>query len=265
MIYEVKDYKKEFLTAFHKFLGRYSSWQVWNDFLTLSACSMVNVVPTPEREKREEEYLSVIKRYAKEDQERFSELFGILVLALEDNPEQDFLGEMYAGLELSQHQKGQFFTPYHISEFMAEIQCGDTEQSEEIQKKGYVSVHDPACGSGIMLMAFANCMRKHGFPYQEKVLFIAQDIDRTAALMCYIQLSLLGCPGIIIIGDSLARPGFHPENEVWMTLFYHLNAWGFQNFGKEQDRNDSAVVLKSGREYKEEAGGQLTHDLKESA
>ena len=56
---------------------------------------------------------------------------------------------------------------------------------------------------------------------------MAQDIDRTAAMMCYIQMSLLGCPAIVAIGDSLAKPFPHPDNEVWCTLFYHLNQWRF--------------------------------------
>lgn len=60
-----------------------------------------------------------------------------------------------------------------------------------------------------MLIAFANVAREHKLNYQRDVLFVAQDIDQTAALMCYIQLSLLGCPAVVIVGDSLAKPGFH--------------------------------------------------------
>ncbi len=43
------DYKKEFCTLMDQFAFRYSRWQVWNDFLSLSAISMANVVPTPEK------------------------------------------------------------------------------------------------------------------------------------------------------------------------------------------------------------------------
>ena len=94
---------------------------------------------------------------------------------------------------------------------------------KEIRRKGYISVNDSCCGAGAMLIAFANVAKKHGLNYQNGVLFIAQDIDRTAALMCYIQLSLLGCSAVVIVGDSLLKPGFHPDNEVWYTPLYYLN------------------------------------------
>ncbi|MCM1412200.1 MAG: N-6 DNA methylase [Lachnospiraceae bacterium] len=234
---EKKDYKKEFCALMDRFAFRYSRWQVWNDFLSLSAISLANVMPTPEREEREQQYLSIIGGYQKEEQEIFTEMLGLVTLALEENPEQDFLGSLYHYLELQQEQKGQFFTPYHICEFMSEIQfTGDDE--DLLKEKGYISVSDPACGAGAMLIAFANVARKHGINYQKHVLFVAQDVDRTAAMMCYIQMSLLGCPAVVAIGDSLAKPFPHPDNEVWCTLFYHLNRWRFVAGQAEQETAD---------------------------
>lgn len=120
---------------------------------------------------------------------------------------------------------------------MSEIQFTDSEADEMLKERRYISVNDPACGAGAMLIAFANVARKHGINYQKHVLFVAQDIDRTAAMMCYIQMSLLGCPAIVVIGDSLAKPFPHPDNEVWCTLFYHLNQWRFTTgeAGEEQE------------------------------
>ena len=93
-------------------------------------------------------------------------------MALEDNPKQDFLGDLYTSLNLHQHQKGQFFTPYHVCEFMAEVQLvGDFET--QVEQKGYISVSDSACGAGALLIAFANSAKAHGINYQKKVLFVA--------------------------------------------------------------------------------------------
>lgn len=238
---EKRDYKKEFCTLIDRLAFRYSRWQVWNDFLSLSAISLANVVPTPEKEEREEKYYSIIKSYRKEEQEIFPQMLNLVVLALSDSPEQDFLGSLYHHLKLHQEQKGQSFTPYRICEFMSEIPFSDTEVDAKLKKKSYISVNDPNCGSGAMLIAFANMARKHGINYQERVLFVAQDIDRTAAMMCYIQMSLLGCPAIVVIGDSLANPFPHPDNEVWCTLFYHLNQWRFTTWeaGEEQEERES--------------------------
>ena len=262
---EKKDYKKEFCALMDRFAFRYSRWQVWNDFLSLSAISLANVMPAPEKEEREKQYLSIMDKYQKEEQEAFPKMLGLVVLALEENPEQDFLGSLYHYMNLQQEQKGQFFTPYHICQFMPEIQFSDAEADEMLKERGYISVNDPACGAGAMLIAFANVAKRHGINYQKHVLFVAQDIDRTAAMMCYIQLSLLGCPAVVAIGDSLAKPYPHPDNEVWHTLFYHLNQWRFapgQAEGKTADEADSStevptVSLTGSMELLEGADGQL--------
>ena len=207
------DYKKEFIKTFDMFRGRYSKWQVWNDFLYLTAVSMANLFPTAEKQKREAQYHEIWNKYPKELQKLFPSLIDIVTAALTENAEQDFLGTLYHELRLHQQQKGQFFTPYDIGRFMAEVQF---------------------CG-----IAFANVARSHGINYQRDVLFVAQDVDHTAALMCYIQLSLLGCPAIIIVGDSLLKPDMHPDNSLWFTPFFQLNRWKFRDIFVDAVANGS--------------------------
>ena len=83
---------------------------------------------------------------------------------------------------------------------MSEITVTGLE--DRIGEKGWVGIHDPCCGAGALLIAARNTMvrRKHG---PAEALYVAQDIDRTAALMCYLQLSLLGCAGYVVVADSL--------------------------------------------------------------
>lgn len=249
---EKGNFQKEFEKLFRQMAGKYSGWDVWNDFLIMSALSISNVVNSEKWEEREAEYRSRIGRYPKEMQDKFPELLSLLVSAMDENPEQDFLGSTYHRLNLQQRQKGQFFTPYHVSELMAEISVKSGEDlKEEIRRKGFISVNDSCCGAGVMLIAFANVARKRGINYQNEVLFVAQDIDRTAALMCYLQLSVLGCPAVVIVGNSLLRPGLHPENEVWYTPFYHLNRWRFQG-AWEEAITVNAVQNASPREGKDD-------------
>lgn len=226
---------------------------------------MSNSVPALYREDREKEYLSIIGRYKKEEQELFPELFGFFVLALSENPAQDFLGEMYHKLGLEQEQKGQFFTPYHICHFMSEIQYAGVDAEAELWEKGYLSVSDPACGAGAMLIAFANVSRKHGVNFQQKVLFVAQDIDVTATRMCYLQLAVLGCPAIVICGDSLAKPGFHPDNDVWYTPFYYLNEWRFVEKVPETEGSEEIADMISETDFQEKEDGQLCIRLDKTA
>ena len=258
------DYKKEFLNVFARFEYKYSKWEVWQDFLYLAAASMANAFPTKERAEREKTYLSIIKKYPKELQDSFTELLAIVALALDENPEQDFLGELYHRLNLQQHQKGQFFTPYHICEFMSEIQMVEQEAEDNSWEKGYITVGDCACGAGAMLIAFANVARKHKINFQTEVLFFAQDIDLTAVLMCYVQLSLLGCSAFVIVGDSLAKPGFHPDNQVWCTPMYYVNWWRFRKPSGSGGNEETAA--EGGHEASilpvtEGASGQLAFDF----
>ena len=237
------NYEKEFLNIFEIFHNKYPNWKVWNDFLYLSAVSMANLFPSKEKKEREERYQAIWNQYSGKEQELFANLLATVTVALDDNPEQDFLGKLFHRLELHQQQKGQFFTPYNISHMMAELQFTGASNCE-LEDKGYITVMDSACGAGAMLIAFANVAKNHGINYQREVLFMAQDIDQTAALMCYVQLSILGCPAIIIVGDSLAKPGFHPDNSVWYTPFYYCNQRKFQEFfadagSKTEEKKDN--------------------------
>ena len=99
----------------------------------------------------------------------------------------------------------------------------------EISQKGYVTVSDPACGSGALLLSFYETVRKMGITgYQ--VLAVAQDVDRSAALMCYLQLSVLFIPAIVIVGNSITSPGITPQNEVWYTPAYNVYHWHYERY-----------------------------------
>lgn len=231
MLYD--DHAKEFKKTIEQLARCHSLWQVWNDFLYMASASFANAMPFTRSEDVEKRYIEIISKYKTEEQEQFPKLLAEMVLSFERNPMQDFLGNMYHELNLHQKQKGQFFTPYHICEFMAEIQSEDSRKI--IEEKGYISVNDPACGAGSMLIAYANVSKKNNINFQTQVLFVAQDIDTTAALMCYLQLTILGCSAIVIIGDSLSRPGFHPDNQVWYTPMYCLNYWRFKEITSYDD------------------------------
>lgn len=215
-----------FMGEFKKLLYRHQAWEVWSDFCTMAAISIANAVDKRHFEAREKLYLDTIKRYTKEEQQVFPILFAETVMELERNPDQDFLGKMFMQLELGNHWKGQFFTPYNVCHLMAEMNMD--AQVKNIEEKGWISVSDCCCGAGAMLVAFANVCRKKKINYQQCVMFVAQDIDPVAAYMCYIQLSLLGCPGYVKIGDALAEPmveGDEAKECVWCTPMYFSQVW----------------------------------------
>jgi len=177
-------------------------------------------------QKREDEYLRRIGQYDSKTQALFPMMFAEIVLALEQEGLTDMLGEMYMELELMNHWKGQFFTPESVCRLMAEMQAMDA--ADLIERNGFITVNEPTCGAGAMLIAFAHACAVRDIDFQRDVLFIGQDVDPVVARMCYIQMSLLGMPGYVIIGNSLLYPPAgkpHPECEYLFTPMYYIRGF----------------------------------------
>lgn len=226
------DSKKEFLRVFNQLTNRHRSWDVWRDFIVMYACALSNPMDKQHYDDREALYLRTIKKYNKQEQPLFSELAAHTVMALEDNPEQDFLGSIYMSLNLGNQHNGQFFTPYHVCELMAEVTMQDSVL--KIEEEGYITINDPCCGAGATLIAGVHAAKKRlekaGYNYQNHILVVAQDIDMTVALMCYIQLSLLGVAGCVKVGNSLTDPitvNDSKEN-YWYTPMYFFPTWSMR-------------------------------------
>lgn len=233
----VSDPQKAFLDAFRKLTNRHRAWDAWPDFITMFACSLSNPVDKEHYDEREALYLRTIKKYNKQEQELFPEFAAQTVLALEKNPEQDFLGSIFMSLNLGNESNGQFFTPYHVCELMAEVTMDDTVQ--KVEQDGYISVNDPCWGAGATLIAAIHAARKRlekvNINYQNHVLVVAQDIDMTVALMCYIQLSLLGVAGYVKIGNSLTEPITNKDSNenYWFTPMFFSPIWTMRRlFGR---------------------------------
>ena len=189
------DWENKFLKSFQKLTYRHRAWDVWRDYILLHACSISNVLDQENYDQREKRYLKIIRQYSKEEQAIFPELAAYTTMALDQNQEQDFLGKMFMRLDLGNRSAGQFFTPYHVCELMAEVAA--TNALEKIEQYGYISINDPCCGAGATLIAGVHVIRKqldHCDPpknYQNHILVVAQDVDEIVGLMCYIQISLL--------------------------------------------------------------------------
>lgn len=213
--------QKPFYDIFEKLCYSRYAWEVWADFVLLFAVTISNAVDRPQAPGREERYLQTISKYQPREQALFPQLAAETVMALEQNPGQDFLGGLYMGMGLGSHWKGQFFTPYTLCRAMAAMTLGDA--GAQIDALGWVPISDPACGAGATLIAAVDELQKQGVNYQDQALFIGQDLDPVAAAMCYIQLSLLGCPGYICVGNTLTAP---PTGHILFPLTREgLDVW----------------------------------------
>ena len=190
-------------------------YEVFRDFVTLTAISLHNRINLVDA--LEAEYLAIIGRYPREDQLRFPQLLAELVEIMEVEP-WDALGQLYMELSIQSEHVGQFFTPPEISELMARITYGGALAS---LKEPFVTVMEPACGAGGMILAFAKVMIDSGHNPAERMWVHCQDIDRTAALMCYVQLALWHIPGVVVVGNTLAME----TREVFYTPAHYLGRW----------------------------------------
>ena len=234
--------EQEFLRIFNSLLGRKQAWQVWDDIMTAMACSISNALEPDQKRRmaREKEYEKAVQGY---DFDVLGELFGIVVLAMDRKPDQDFLGAMYMNLNLGSHWTGQFFTPYSVCRMMAQTTIDKDLVEKQIEKKGWISVSDPSCGAGATLVSAANELLNLGVNYQTQCLFVGQDIDRVVAKMCYIQLSLLGCAGYIAVANTLTDPitgdTLQPYEkggqEFWYTPMYWSDLWTGRRIARMMD------------------------------
>ena len=220
--------QRELEKLYNKMCGRYSRYEVWQDMVWMVATTISNAIDKRYFDEREANYMRIAQKYSEDEIKVFPDFFTNIVLGMEENPDCDFLGELYMSLELGNKKAGQFFTPYHLCRAMAECTIQEDMLKSQIKEKGWISINDCACGAGATLVAAANYLRSIGINYQQHALFVAQDVDATVALMCYIQLSLLGCAGYVVIGNTRTEPQVGPvlfgENtsRCWYTpLFFH--------------------------------------------
>ena len=213
---------------------RHDSWQVFSDFVEMSAISISNAVDWAQRDSREARYMEIVGRYDKEEASRFAQMLAELVMELELAPG-DVLGEVFMEMELGNKWHGQFFTPYSVCKMMAGLQVDD-RMKELVEARGFIRANEPACGGGAMMIALAESMKTAGLDYQQHLHVVAQDLDFKAVCMAYVQLSLLHIPAVIIHGNTLALE----ERSHWYTPAHIIGGWEMKLRTAERRTVDAA-------------------------
>ncbi|EDQ6637146.1 N-6 DNA methylase [Salmonella enterica] len=209
---------QEFVSVFNRIAPHENRWQVFSDFAHMAAAALYNAIhrdPTVEAD-----YLRRVKRYSKEDAVQMSGLLAAVTDGLEFSPT-DFLGQLLMTLELGNQYLGQYFTPYSVSYMMARMNMADRLPELEDGSREYITVCDPACGAGGMIVATAEAMLEAGYNPQKQMLAFCTDIDPLAAMLCYIQLTLMHIPAVVSIGNSLTME----ITREMATPAYRLGLW----------------------------------------
>lgn len=212
-------HKIEFRNTFNSLTRRHNRYKVFRDFVMMCGISIQNAFL--KCDDLEKEYFAIIKSYSSEELHEFPKLMAQLTLGLEENYG-DFLGDLFMELEIGESKMGQFFTPYPISRMLAEVTCGDLDK--QFENKSFITLSEPACGAGGMVIAFADTMKTKGFNPQQQLFVECWDLDPVASMMCYIQLSLLHIPCKVVTGNTLTLEKFR----TFYTPNYYLNNWSIK-------------------------------------
>ena len=194
--------KKEIIKAIKSLSGSYAPYNIFSDWIELCALSIQNsccLVHGEVWKKREDLYKAIAKKYSEDEMTKFSEMFVLLGRALTDNMT-DVLGEIYMEMGMGSKYTGQFFTPFHLSELCARVNIPEPDEN------GKISLLEPSCGGGGMVIAACKVLHERGFDFQRKLDVVAQDLDWKGVYMTYLQLSLIGCRATVVQGDTLCDP-----------------------------------------------------------
>lgn len=221
----IKEHQKELCKDIRNLGYKYGTSKVFCDFLECVAIAVSNSVDPLHWEKREKRYCEIMKSYTElEERQKLADMFVTLVNAFEENitsgsgPE-DVLGPVFHELELHNEYNGQFFTPQSLSDMMSAATEGNCKKT--IEEKGYVSICEPTCGSGVMVLSFAKSMMSAKYNYSQQLVVSATDIDIKCVHMAYLQLSLYGIPAVVTHGNTLTLE----EWSRWYTPIYLIDNW----------------------------------------
>jgi hypothetical protein len=225
-------HQKEIAKLMRANAHRHRPHRVFADFCEMAAISLSNAADRLHQAKREARYLEIVKQYEPNEVARFPQMLAHLVESLEAGFH-DSLGALFMSFEFGDHWKGQFFTPYPVASLIARMVAGDF--AARVKLEGFITVNEPACGAGAMVIAMAETARDQGVNYQQAMHVVATDIDATAVHMAYIQLALLHIPAIVVHGNSLALSAW----DHWATPAHVLGLWD-RRLQRAKDRQTTA-------------------------
>lgn len=192
--------KKDIVDVIQKMSGRYTPYQIFTDWVKMMAISIQNscfLIQDKVWKERENEYLDIVKKYTGDEVKLFCEMMAWLTESYEEEIG-DLLGEIYMESGSGSKSTGQFFTPFHIQEMCSNLVI--YPQNDEV---GIITINEPSCGGGGMIIAAIKSLQKKGIDYKRRVRVVAQDLDWNAVYMAYVQLSLLGISATVTQGNTL--------------------------------------------------------------
>lgn len=212
------------LTAAARETGHHVA-RVFTDWVCAAANALAAQADDVNKERREADYMAIVRQYDRHPEvirETFPKLFARCTIALECKPH-DLLGSLFHELGANSSHLGQFFTPYEASRLISEISW-DESFLATVKEQGYVTIHEPASGSGGMIIAASEMFQRRGLNPQTQLVAHCSDLSAHAVHMTYVQLSLLGLPALVRHQNALTLEAFD-ELPTWR---YSRDLWRYR-------------------------------------
>lgn len=214
MLMRNSEHRKELISEIKSLAQSQGLNTVFTTFLEIVANSLAGQTDPENAEKREQRYQEMASTMSPELLSSYARMLALLFLTVREYRDDpcDILGGIYHELNLNNEWNGQHFTPDNVCRLMAQI----TLPSDELSvKDGPITINEPTCGSGTMVIGAIWAMQQQDFDYRRNTFFVAQDIDIRCVWMTYIQLSLYEIPAMVIHGNTLTME----EWDRWYTPY----------------------------------------------
>lgn len=200
---------------------------VWDDFVVLSAIGISNGAQY--RQERSVFGGAILSHYNRHEKQLMQRLFDRTTEAFAENPNQDYLGTLFLELHLAKKLGEYHLNTYQEGERKARL-C-----IEEMEPRPYMFLSDPQCSTGAMLIASFHQMAKLGRNPRIQLFCAGYEGNFTIAMMCYIQMSILGIAGYIANSNPKEAPNaptlIAPTN-AWCTPEYFHKKWQARRLAK---------------------------------
>lgn len=203
---------------------RHSVYDAFRDTVEAGfhAFAKISAPPTA-RDAHEDAYMRTIGRWPKDVvRQTMPAVHGLAMRALNEGGV-DFWGCLAGELGSLNTHLGQFFTPYDLCRLSAAITLGDSPF--EGRTRRYITVAEPACGSGAMLLAAADHLCGLGYNPADALWVDATDVSPLAYHMCYLTLTCAGVPGVVRLGNSLTLEVTEERLTHQGILFVQKHGW----------------------------------------
>lgn len=237
--------QREFIKQLTGITRRETPSKLFEAFVEMAYCSFAQAWPKAMTGKLDDtieaRYMRHATRLGKNGCDTMAALCGLMVQTMEETEGCDFLGEIAQAVGSLHAGVCQFFTPWAVSEMMARMTLHGIESL--LDEQPYITIAEPAVGAGVMVLAVAKVLREMNVNVSTRVWFEAVDVMALAQQMAFVQMTMAGCSGRVICGNTLTRDRYDVATLPCSVAFVARN--GPPRFDRPEHREsiENAVEL----------------------